>query len=322
MGHQISLRSRLSVVLLGLVMVAVVTIGFARTVLAASFTVSPTSGLAGSAVSVAGTGFAPNAPVSLFFAGIPLTTTNADPSGVIGTTFTVPEVPGGGYIVFATDAGGTFLASAEFTIPGPAFTVTPTQGVAGTVVSVVTGGVLPTSSLSLDFSGIAEGSFSSDSSGIVKASFIVPNEPPGGYLVDATTASSAFFASVVFTVLPADSTPPTLTCSATPSVLSPPDHRLVDVTATVIVTDTGSGPAGFRLDSVTSNEPDNGLGDGDQPSDIQGFVVGTSDVSGQLRAERSGLGNGRVYTLTFTGFDVAGNSAQCSIRVSVPHDMG
>jgi hypothetical protein len=94
----------------------------------------------------------------------------------------------------------------------------------------------------------------------------------------------------------------------------------VNVTATVTVADGESGAAGFTLVSVTSNEPDNGLGDGDQPNDIQGFVLGTADTSGFLRGERSGKGNGRVYTLTYQGSDVAGNSTTCSTAVTVPHN--
>ena len=69
---------------------------------------------------------------------------------------------------------------------------------------------------------------------------------------------------------------------------------------------------------VASNEPDNGLGDGDVPGDIQGFVVGTPDTSGQLRAERAGGGGGRVYTLTYQVVDVAGNTGTCSATVTVP----
>ena len=53
---------------------------------------------------------------------------------------------------------------------------------------------------------------------------------------------------------------------------------------------------------------------------IQGFAVGTPSVSGQLRSERSGQGTGRVYTLVYSGQDVAGNSATCSTAVTVPHD--
>ena len=119
-----------------------------------------------------------------------------------------------------------------------------------------------------------------------------------------------------------DTTPPTVACSATPNLLWSPNHKMRDVTTSVTVTDAGSGPAGFALVSVTSNEPDNGLGDGDTANDIQGWSVGTADTSGQLRAERSGAGTGRVYTLTYTGYDVAGNSATCSAVVRVPHDQG
>jgi hypothetical protein len=58
----------------------------------------------------------------------------------------------------------------------------------------------------------------------------------------------------------------------------------------------------------------NGLGDGDTAPDWQ--IAG--DLSALLRAERSG--NGRVYTLTVICRDVAGNSAQGTAIVRVPHD--
>jgi len=105
-------------------------------------------------------------------------------------------------------------------------------------------------------------------------------------------------------------------CSVTPNVLWPPNNKLVPVNATVTVTDSLSGSAGFSLLSVTSNEPDSGQGD------IQGFVNGTPSVAGQLRAQRTGSGTGRVYTLTYGGTDQAGNSATCTTTVTVPHDQG
>lgn len=113
-----------------------------------------------------------------------------------------------------------------------------------------------------------------------------------------------------------DKTPSIVTCSVSPSILWPPDDTLVSVNAYVTVTDSLSGSAGFNLVSVTSSEPDSGLGD------IQGFVAGTPSVSGQLRAQRLGSGNGRVYTLTYSGLDRAGNPASCTTTVTVPHDQG
>jgi hypothetical protein len=116
----------------------------------------------------------------------------------------------------------------------------------------------------------------------------------------------------------ADSTPPTVTCSAAPATLWPPNHKLRDVTVTVDVTDHESGPAGFTLVGVTSNEADNGLGSGDTAGDVQGWASGQADTTGQLRAERAGSGTGRTYTLTYEGADRAGNTARCDVQVTVP----
>jgi len=110
-------------------------------------------------------------------------------------------------------------------------------------------------------------------------------------------------------------------CSVTPTKLSTNNHKLVNITASVQVTDTGSGtdPIStnrFTLVSVTSNQADSGLGIGDVPDDRQGWTNGTADLSGQLRAER--YGGTRTYTLTYRGYDVAGNTKDCSATVTVP----
>lgn len=60
-----------------------------------------------------------------------------------------------------------------------------------------------------------------------------------------------------------------------------------------------------------------GLGDGDTAPDI---VISGGSV--QLRAERSGMGTGRLYTLTATVTDVASNSTTATASVSVPRDQG
>jgi hypothetical protein len=137
------------------------------------------------------------------------------------------------------------------------------------------------------------------------------------FTCEATSAGGTASSSVT---IKRDATAPEMACSVTPSALWPPNHKMVDVNASVSVNDATSGAAGFKLAAALSNEPDNGLGDGDTANDIQGFVLGTPDTAGQVRAERSGKGSGRVYTLSYTGMDQAGNSASCSPTVSVPHD--
>jgi hypothetical protein len=113
-----------------------------------------------------------------------------------------------------------------------------------------------------------------------------------------------------------DTTPPTVACRASPSVLWPPNGKLVPVQVTVSVTDpNGSGPSGFTLVSLTSTE-------GDIATEQQGFAVGTASTSGALRAARAGSGSGRVYSLAYRASDVAGNTATCTATVSVPHDQG
>ena len=77
--------------------------------------------------------------------------------------------------------------------------------------------------------------------------------------------------------------------------------------------ETGTDPT-VTLLSVTSNEPDNSLGDGNTANDI----VIRDDVTFRLRAERSGLGDGRVYTITYEATDVCGNTTIESAEVTVP----
>jgi hypothetical protein len=96
---------------------------------------------------------------------------------------------------------------------------------------------------------------------------------------------------------------------------------LVRITVDVTLSDATSGPAGYMLTAVTSDEPDAGASNEDLPNDIQGWDVGTADTSGEYRAERADAGDGRVYTLTYTGEDVAGNEATCKAVVRVPKNQ-
>ena len=78
-----------------------------------------------------------------------------------------------------------------------------------------------------------------------------------------------------------------------------------------------AAPAG-RLVSITSNEPDDGLGDGDTAGDVQGADFGQDDRTFMLRAERSGGGNGRAYTITYVAEDASGNETSKQATVTVP----
>jgi hypothetical protein len=114
-----------------------------------------------------------------------------------------------------------------------------------------------------------------------------------------------------------DTIPPAIAAEISPAVLWPPNHQMVGVDATVAASDNCPGVI-FVLSSVTSSEPENGTGDGNTAPDIGGADLGTADLAFDLRAERSGTGNGRRYTAVYTATDGSGNDAQAAPFVVVP----
>lgn len=148
-----------------------------------------------------------------------------------------------------------------------------------------------------------------------------PCEPGGGVTLVTWTAvdDAGNSAQCSATVTVVDTTAPEIEVTVAPQVLWPPNHKLVTVEYTVTVSDICDDAVTWQLVSLTSNEPDNGLGDGDTADDIQGEDLGTADTSVRLRAERSGTGTGRQYTATFEVTDCSGNSASASVVVYVPH---
>jgi len=122
-----------------------------------------------------------------------------------------------------------------------------------------------------------------------------------------------------------DTTAAALNVSVSPSVLWPPNHRMVKVTPKVTVNDICVPKTKVELLSVTSSEPDinvQGL-DGAQKSrgDYPNDIVINPDGTISLRAERSEFGNGRIYSITFVATDLSGNKTTGTAQVVVPLRM-
>jgi hypothetical protein len=153
------------------------------------------------------------------------------------------------------------------------------------------------------------------------APVVVCNPPSGatfplGTTVVTCTATDASGneASSVFNVTVVDTTPPVIV-SVTPSktVLWPPNHQMVEVSVAIVATDAVS-PVQCLVSSITSNEAPNAPGSGNTPID---WIIAAPQVV-LLRAERSGQGNGRIYTIHVTCTDLSGNAATATATVLVP----
>ena len=117
-----------------------------------------------------------------------------------------------------------------------------------------------------------------------------------------------------------DTRAPTLTMNVTPTRLWPPNHTMRLVASNVAAADA-CDPNPALVVTVTSNEPVNGLGDGDTAPDWSVEQDGAGLVDVWVRAERSGLGDGRVYSLSAVATDGSGNATSSAGTVRVPHNQ-
>jgi hypothetical protein len=102
--------------------------------------------------------------------------------------------------------------------------------------------------------------------------------------------------------------------------LWPPKRQMVRVARGVSAADA-CGDASLTIE-VTSNEPPNGAEDADAEPDWEVVNNGDGSFDIWLRAEHAEHGKGRVYTVTATATDCAGNTSQSIATVSVPRDPG
>jgi hypothetical protein len=111
--------------------------------------------------------------------------------------------------------------------------------------------------------------------------------------------------------------PPTIeSVTATPSVLWPPNRKMIPVTIDVQVTDdhTNQTTTSTQIIDVKSNESSS---PGSKGPDWE--ITGPLTLN--LRADRLGKGTGRIYTITVESEDDGGNLATAEVTVVVPHDM-
>lgn len=122
------------------------------------------------------------------------------------------------------------------------------------------------------------------------------------------------------TITVKDSQAPTMAPTIDKSILWPPSHEMVDVAITSNATDD-SGCLSLDVE-VSSNEYESDASNGDKSPDFSAPQIDppTGNIFMQLRAERNGSGNGRVYQVTIIATDCSGNSSSTTLEVICPHD--
>jgi hypothetical protein len=146
---------------------------------------------------------------------------------------------------------------------------------------------------------------------------------PGTYTLTYTASDgNGHTTTATRTVNVVDTTAPTLTLNNQTQQMWPPNHKYVTFNLTQFVVSASDGCDGtvsinnVVISKVTSDEAENSGGDGNTLNDI---VIASNCKSVQLRSERDGGSNGRVYTITFLVRDAAGNTTTKTAKVIVPH---
>lgn len=228
-----------------------------------------------------------------------------------GATTLSAETAGQTFTCTATNGAG-LTGSASVTVkidttrPVITPTVTPAPNAAGWNNTDVT----VTWSVTDSISGIA--------SSVGCSPATISTNTAGATLACSATNGAGLTASASTTVK-LDKTGPTISGMPAPGSceLWPPNGKFSQV-ANVTAADALSGlAAGTFTVTGSSNEPS----DPSSP-DIVITPTNSGGYTIQLRADRLGTGTGRIYTLTATAKDVAGNATTVTGTCTVPHDKG
>src|SRR2546428_491473 len=266
----------------------------------ATISLSPTSGPAGTILTVTGKNFASNSAVTILYDNNTITTEpttiTTDSTGSFTGSITVPTSSGAGtHTVKATDASN-HPASAQFTvatIPVATISLNPSSGPVGTTVNISGSNFAANSgiTISYDNAGITTTptTITSTSTGSFTGSITVPSSIAGLHTVNATDASSNS-ASAQLTV-------------TTPSISLSPSSGPTGTTVNI----SGSN---FVANSAVTISYD-GSGITTTPTTVTANSAGSFTCSITVPSSIAGL-------LTVNATDASFNSASASFTVTVP----
>jgi hypothetical protein len=196
---------------------------------------------------------------------------------------------------------------------------TPNTTLSGTIMF---GGLVPSGSVAITLNGVtqnatiqADGSFSSSfatgSLTPVGSPFTITYFYPGD--VNFGSANGGGTLTIV------DTSVPTITLNGNTISLWPVNKSYRTVNVADLVASASDGcDSSVNLNSVVISKVTS-----DEGASASGDILIAADCkSVQLRQDRNGNGNGRVYTITFRVRDSWGNTTTTTAKVTVPHDQG
>src|SRR5262249_25326658 len=196
-------------------------------------------------------------------------------------------------------------------------TVSDSDQTANTLVVTVNG------SPSATVNGVTVSDITVDAAGEGKADVVATcGASNAGFTLRVTDSGGLSAEAALDVTVTPENVAPTITLK--PSIsLWPPNHTYSTVTIVQMVESVSDNCSSLTLGDVviekmTSDEPDNALDDGNTTNDI---VIAPDCRSVQLRAERAGTNDGRVYTITLRLRDSRGNVTRRDFEVSVPIDQ-
>jgi len=144
---------------------------------------------------------------------------------------------------------------------------------------------------------------------------------PGSHTVAVTTTGACGDATQSATLTVGGT--PVITLSSTSATMWPPNHQYQTFNVTSFVSSASSSCdatvdiTDVVIQKVSSDELEENP-DGADGNTVNDIVIAPDCKSVQLRRERDGDLNGRVYTITFKVSDSFGNSTTVTVTVSVP----
>ncbi|HLL06301.1 MAG TPA: DUF5011 domain-containing protein [Myxococcaceae bacterium] len=244
-----------------------------------------------------------------------------DLTGSIVTTGAVNAAAVGNYPVRYTVKDGAGNAASAARSVSVSDTLAPSIALKGAASMK-----LPVGSTFMDPGATATDACSGNLTGAIIKSGTVNTAAPGLYtLTYSVQDAMGLSASVTRNVTVEQAQSCTAVSVKSPREIWPPNHKMwsFNLSECAVVQNPCGGPVDIdavgTITSIYSDELEDAQGNGDGRT-VEDIVI-TGNSSFQLRAERQGKGNGRVYGVNFKVTDSSGAEQTASCKFIVPHDQ-